>query len=609
MRSKAPIAWVAGLLASIAALAVGLALGPAPWSAAQLARMAWGGDAAAQAILLHVRAPRTLGAWLVGAALSLAGLLLQTATHNPVADPYLIGTSAGATLSAVLAVPLLLQLGDALGLPLGNALAWLQPAAALAGAMAAAWLTFALARGHRNSAERVLVGGLVITAFGGAATSFALTRLSDVRLRAATQWLMGGVALPDLQAALPGALAIALALLWSMRGVTGLQALSLGDEAAHGLGLDASRVGRRAMGWAALLSAVAVSLAGIVGFVGLLVPHALRLWLGRDLRALLPGAVLLGGAALTILDALCRVVVAPGELPLGILTALLGCPVLVVLIRGSGQSTPVPVVRAARHPVQAQGYVAATALQVSARTRNLLTGVDLRWPAPGLVAVVGPNGSGKTTLLRALAGLAAVSGGQVGGDAGAHAVRAGLCTYLPQDPELSQQSTVRELVAIGRHRALAEDWGWRLQGRLPKHELQRIEEALARVDLLDRAQDPLSQLSGGERQRALVAMTLAADAKVLLLDEPTASLDWSQARRVLEDLHRQAQQLGLLVVVSLHDLPLAVEWADRIAVLDRGQLVADGGPQDPAVRAAVLRVLGATLPAEPGPAASRAPAT
>lgn len=584
--SRGPsMAWLLAGSASLGGILAGLAMGPLPTPFAQLLAEAWSGDGPARAILLDVRAPRSVGAWLVGASLALAGALLQAATHNPVADPYLVGTSAGATLAAVLAVPAVLGLGDWLGLPLAGWLAWVQPAAAFAGALAAVSVSFGLASGGgRRSAERVLVAGLVVTAFAGAATSFALTRLSDVRLRAATQWMMGGVALPDLSAALPGLLVVAAALAWVVVRAGDLQALQLGDEAAQGLGLDAARLSRHAMWWASALSAVAVAIAGIVGFVGLMVPHALRPVVGRDLRSLLPAAVGVGGGALALLDGFCRVVVAPAELPLGILTALLGAPVLVGLLglaRGPfrGQS-PVPT-------DAADAEIEVKNLSVCHGALQLLRGVDLRLRGPALVAVIGPNGAGKTTLLRSLAGIAQFQ---------AETLRLPkLRSYLPQHLDSQSGLTVERLVALGLHRQLQRDWGWRLRGQLPALQLRQVQEVLAAVGISDLHTRDVASLSGGERQRALVAMALVGQAPLLLLDEPTASLDWGQARALLTLLAQTCKQRQLLAVVALHDLPLAAELADYVLVMAEGTVVAAGPPDDAAVNAAALRWLGRTV--------------
>jgi iron complex transport system permease protein len=583
--SRVVRAWLGGALATVGGLLAGLAMGPLPTSFGQLLADAWSGEGPARAILLDVRAPRSVGAWLVGASLSLAGALLQTATHNPVADPYLVGTSAGATLAAVLAVPALLGLGEAVGVPMAGALAWVQPAAAFGGALAAVSLAFALARGSgARSTERILVAGLVVTAFAGAATSFVLTRLSDMRLRAATQWMMGGVALPDLPSALPGLLVVAAALVWVVLRASDLQALQLGTEAAHGLGIDAQGLSRRAVWWASALSAVAVAIAGIVGFVGLMVPHALRIWLGRDLRALLPAAVGVGGGALALLDGACRVVVAPAELPLGILTALLGVPVLIGLLGLA--KPPQKAVVAARTP-SSGGQVLCTNLRVSVGSRDLIRGIDLDLRGPALVAVIGPNGAGKTTLLRSLAGTLPASADQL-------AVPSPL-SYLPQHLDMQSGLSVDRLVSLGLHARLKSSWAWRIRGTLPQAEQRLVDSALAALSLEAYRDRDLGSLSGGERQRALVAMALVGQAPLLLLDEPTASLDWGQARALLSQLRQICHRDGILAIATLHDLPLAAELADLVIVLADGALVAAGPPADPHVNAAAKQWLGRDL--------------
>lgn len=579
-------AWLGGLAASAGGGLVGLALGPAPQSVVSLAAAALWGDLTAQVILFDVRAPRTVGAWLVGAALALAGALLQTATHNPIADPYLVGTSAGATLAAVSVVPLLAGLGAQFGWQIGAWLPWLQPLAAFGGALAAVSLAFRLAR--RSSAERILVAGLVITAFAGAATSFVLTQLSDTRLRAATYWLMGGVALPDLSAALPGLAVVLGALAWSMGNLAQLQALTLGDERAAGLGVDAARLGRRAVWWASALSAVAVSVAGIVGFVGLLVPNALKLWLGRDQRATLPASALFGGGLLAALDGVSRQVAAPGEVPLGVLTALCGAPLLVVLLRDAVAAVPLPHM-AAGGPAMAQATLAVAGVGVRFGEAWALRGVALTATAPALVVVVGANGSGKSTLLRTLVGVQTVDEGsvQVGGGPPLAALGRGDIGWLPQASAVEPGVSAADLVALGRHARLGGRWLWRVGARLPADEQACVDRALAQVDLANRGHCDVGSLSGGERQRALVAMVLALQPQMLVLDEPTAALDPGQTTRLFAMLRAVAHDEHRLVVVATHAHAAALAHADWVVAMADGRVVAQGGPGDPGVVAVI----------------------
>ncbi|MBM4342165.1 MAG: iron chelate uptake ABC transporter family permease subunit [Deltaproteobacteria bacterium] len=581
-------AWFGGLAATACGGVVGLALGPAPHSLIHLVRGALAGDLTAQVILLDVRAPRTLGAWLVGAALALAGALLQTATHNPIADPYLVGTSAGATLAAVSVVPVVAALGAQLDWQVGGWLPWLQPLAAFGGALLAVSMAFRLAR--RASAERILVAGLVMTAFAGAATSFVLTQLSDTRLRAATHWLMGGVALPDLGAALPGLAVVAGALLWSLAHLAQLQALTLGDERAAGLGVDATRLGRRAVWWASALSAVAVSIAGIVGFVGLLVPNALKLWLGRDQRATLPASALFGGGLLAALDGLSRQLAAPGEVPLGVLTALCGAPLLVVLLRDAVAAIPLPRLHGSGRALGDGVQLSVRGLCVRFGDRGALHGVDLEAAAPALVAIVGENGSGKSTLLRALAGVQPADAGSVllGGAPPLGALGRGDIGWLPQAGAVESGVSADDLVALGRHARIGGHWLWRVGARLPAADQAIVARALAQVDLADRAHLDVGALSGGERQRALVAMVLALEPRVLLLDEPTASLDPGQTARLFATLRALAHSERRLVVVATHAHAAAAAHADWVVALADGEVVGQGPHGDAKVQAALL---------------------
>lgn len=284
------------------------------------------GDAL-RAPLLHLRAPRVVAALLVGAALGVAGLALQGLTRNPLADPYLLGVSGGAGLAVVLlhSVP-----------GVGRALGWTAlPLAAFIGALAALALVLTLARtaGGRLSLVSLLLAGVVVNAFCAALMTLLLTRADPFRLRLTTSWLLGGigfVAWPELLACAGLATVVGLLLRgWAHR----LNAFALGTAAAGGVGLDAPRVVREVALLASVLAAVAVAVAGLIGYVGLIVPPLVRKLVGNDFRATLPvGAA--GGALLVLLaDTVARTALAPEELPVGVLTALIGCPLLLLQLR------------------------------------------------------------------------------------------------------------------------------------------------------------------------------------------------------------------------------------------------------------------------------------
>ncbi|MSP93080.1 MAG: ATP-binding cassette domain-containing protein [Myxococcales bacterium] len=625
-------AWLGGAVLAGFAFVVALQAGASDAGALDLLQRVWrDGDATATAILFHVRVPRALGAFVCGACLSLAGVLLQAATRNPVADPYLVGTSAGATLAAVLAMPLAGAVAAAVGVGVELVTPVVQPLAAFGGALFAVTLAFGLARagGPKVRAERVLLAGLVITAFAGAATSFALYQLSDARLRAATWWLMGGVSATSAWAAVPGGVLVVAALGWSLASAARLNALGLGAEAAQGLGLDETRIGRHAMVWSSALAAAAVSLAGIIGFVGLLVPHGLRALVGRDHRALVPGAVLAGGAFLCVADMLARVVVAPAELPLGILTALAGCPVLLALFgrertqrpsRAKQHPTADAVLRAEAGPespvagatslVAGEPPVGACVASAAAavvgcrdaavhypgRPDPALRHASLDLHAGTLTLIVGPNGGGKTSLLRLLGGLVPPASGTVydGGHPRERApARAGAAiALLPQDPTAEPGLVVSDLVLLGRAARPGASRRLRLWGEPDATERAAAQAALATVDLAGSAASQVDELSGGQRQRAFVAMVLAQEPAVLLLDEPTANLDARQARNLIGGLADTARQRGTAVAIAIHDLAVSLPCADVVVVVCDGRIVAAGPPDAPTVRSALRGWMG-----------------
>lgn len=282
-------------------------------------------DGMADDVLRLWRGPRVLAALLVGAALATAGLLLQGVTRNPLADPYLLGVSGGAGLFVVVLQAML---------PAQSAW-WAVPLAAFAGAALAMLVVLRLARGGggRISVLSLILAGVVVNAFCAAVISFLLARFDPFHLRVTTTWLYGGIGFTRWsQLAAVGGVIVAGWLYARMRAHQ-LNAFALGVEGAAGVGVDAERLLQRTALLASLLAALGVSLSGLLGYVGLIVPHAVRLVVGRDLRHSLPTTALAGSLLLLLADTAARLVLAPEELPVGVLTALLGCPVLLWQLR------------------------------------------------------------------------------------------------------------------------------------------------------------------------------------------------------------------------------------------------------------------------------------
>jgi iron complex transport system permease protein len=299
---------------AVVALAVAVAFGPAGIPPAELMR---------SDIVWQLRAPRAVLAFLVGGSLAVAGAALQALVRNPLADPFLLGLSGGAGLGAVTAIALHLS-GP-----------WALPLAAFAGALAALGLVYrmGLVGGAALDPRILLLGGVAVGAFAAALTT-AIVSLADAsELRNAFLWLWGGLSGASWRAVLVLLVYTPLPLLALAAAARPLDLLALGDEPAGYLGADVERVKRRVYVAASLLTAAAVAVSGVIGFVGLIVPHLVRLAWGHHHRVLLPAAFLGGGALLALADTLARVAVAPRELPVGVVTALLGVPAFVLLLR------------------------------------------------------------------------------------------------------------------------------------------------------------------------------------------------------------------------------------------------------------------------------------
>ena len=313
---------VPALLLLLIGVAVGV--GAIPLSVADVARALVGeGDPTAVAIIRTLRLPRALLAALVGAGLGMAGAALQGSLRNPLAEPYLLGVSGGAAVGAVLAVAA--GIGAAALLPLA--------AFAGAGAAIAAALLVARAAGGRADPRILLMAGVVIGAFANAAIMVALAGAPPNMIRGAMWWMMGSVADASWSAiAWLGVYTLAGGALL-LRYARDIDILALGEEPAAALGLDVDRAGRRIFLVSALLAAATVAAAGLIGFVGLVVPHLVRAFGIRRHRPLLAGAALVGATLVVGADVAARTIRPPSELPLGAVTAMLGVPFFLTQLR------------------------------------------------------------------------------------------------------------------------------------------------------------------------------------------------------------------------------------------------------------------------------------
>ena len=323
--------WALGVsLALLLAVAMllGVLFGSVPVGASELwAVLLGGGDPTNRDIILHLRLPRVLLAGLVGGGLAMAGATLQALLRNPLAEPYILGMSRGASVGAVLV----------LSLGLATAGSWVMPLAAFVGAVGAIALVFRVATsaGRGMDVRVLLLAGVVVAAFFSACIAFILSISSARTVQSAVFWIMGSLAAADWGDVVTAALYTLPAGILLMALARPLNLMAIGDETAHYLGADVEGVKRAALGVAALITAAAVAVAGVIGFVGLVVPHAVRLAVGSDHRALLPLSFLGGAAFLTLADLVARVALAPAEIPVGVITAFVGVPLFLVLLRRS----------------------------------------------------------------------------------------------------------------------------------------------------------------------------------------------------------------------------------------------------------------------------------
>lgn len=307
---------------ALAAMLVALAIGSVTITPSELWAVLQGeGNPLQRTLLLELRLPRTLAAFATGGLLALAGALMQVLLRNPLADPYVLGLSGGAAVGALLAM-------------LAGMGAWMISGSAFAGAMLAMVLVFGLAHGSSSwTSSRLLLTGVVVAAGWGAIITLILAITPSYKLPGMLYWLMGDVSYA--RSPWPALAVLGIAIIVVLPLARNLNVLARGPMQAAALGVSV-----RPLEWsiyllASLLTATAVTTAGSIGFVGLIVPHMLRLILGNDQRVILPASALAGGTLLVLADTLARTALAPEQLPVGVITALLGVPTFLYLLHRS----------------------------------------------------------------------------------------------------------------------------------------------------------------------------------------------------------------------------------------------------------------------------------
>ncbi len=327
VRDRAGVfAWLAAILGASLVLSVMVGSVPiAPWDVIR-GLFDGGSHDAAATIVRKIRLPRALLAGIVGACLSLAGLGFQAISRNPLADPSVLGVSSGASFGLMVAV--------LLGIAGPTANPVLTTLFAFAGALLAAVLVYAIAQvDGRLPMTTLLLSGVIIGLFFTSCVMLATVVMAAAQLQAVLFWLMGNLSPANAGTLLVLGSVLGVGVMVLIRQAPRLNLLALGEEQALQLGVEAERVKRVVFVVASLVTGAAISAAGSIGFVGLIVPHAARLLLGPDNRNLVPTSVMLGAAFLILADLGARTLAAPTELPVGVITAFCGAPLFVYLLR------------------------------------------------------------------------------------------------------------------------------------------------------------------------------------------------------------------------------------------------------------------------------------
>ncbi len=531
-----------------------------------------------EVIIFGLRLPRIILAIGSGAALAMAGAAFQALLRNPLADPYVLGVSSGAALGAIV------------GIIFASQFSFARPLLSFAGASAATFVVYLLGR-RGDDPARLILAGVVISTLLGSLMVLLTTLADDLKLRNITFWLLGDLSSGSSEFIAFLFFAVAIGAITLFANSRALNLMMTGERDAFALGVETNRVRWIVFITASLLTAAAVSTSGAIGYVGLVVPHLVRLASGTDNRLVIPASAFAGALLVLLADTTARTAIAPRELPTGAITALIGAPVLVYLLIGKWKG------RNGETGTKGNGDLGVTDFalinssipvgQILLNLRDvnfgyshqILSHISLEIKAGEVVALLGQNGAGKSTLLNLAAGKLEPQSGSVlwqekNISEFSRREVARKIALVAQAEELHFPLTALEYVLAGR---FAQTAGI---GFDSPSDIEIALQTLAATDASQFKHRSFNQLSSGEKQRVVLARALAQQPQILLLDEPTANLDLAHQVSLLELVKQLAHQHRLGVLFVTHEINLAAEFADRVALLKHGKIIALGKPDE-----------------------------
>jgi iron complex transport system ATP-binding protein len=444
---------------------------------------------------------------------------------------------------------------------------------------------------------RMALSGVVLSTFLASMIALMTSVATNVKLRQITLWLLGDLSSGSYEGLIFVLVAVAVCLIALMTQSRALNLMMVGERDALALGVETGRVRWVVHLAASLVTGAAVAAGGAIGYVGLVVPHLVRLAVGADNRLVIPASALAGSLLVLLADTAARTVIAPRELPTGAITALIGAPVFIYLLLRKRKQIFFPTKSHEEDTKEKQenivslrdsscgfveeksGVLALRNVHFGYHHRPVLSGVSLEVRAGEIVALLGPNGTGKSTLIGVAHGALQPSAGEVlfdGQPVNNFSRReiAACIAVVAQSGEVRFPLTALEYVLTGRF-AYSSSTGFD-----SPEDVELAMRALRDTDAAQFANRFFNELSSGERQRVVLARALAQQPKLLLLDEPTANADIRHQVSLLSLVRSLTRERGLGALVVTHEINLAADFADRVAMLKNGKLLACGKPSE-----------------------------